>query len=88
MARVLAAILGLLFTLNGFVGVPVSRIESGRDSSAIVWIAEKQSEPLCVRRPKTSRGPRARFALRSRLTSFLRIHNLFQRPPPFSPVCL
>ena len=82
MTRALTAILALLFTFGGSVGAPVSRIERGRDSAAIVWIDGEQAEALVVVRPPAPHRETPPVHLASRLRSHTPVHDLFQRPPP------
>jgi hypothetical protein len=81
MARFLAPIFALLLAISGAVSVPVPRIATGRDSSAIVWIAE-QNEQVPAPRPKQTRRAAVNVPVRSRVFSRTPIHDLFQRPPP------
>jgi hypothetical protein len=82
MRRLLTAIFAVLLTLSGATAVPVSRIDAGRDSSAIVWLANEQHESAAAApaRPIRNAAPRSHFT--ARLLVHRPLHSLFQRPPP------
>ena len=84
--RVLTAAFALLLAFFGSVAAPVSRIGAGRDSSAIVWIAERDAE--LVRTRAHVRAPRSQAPVRveyhSRIVNRPPLFDLFQRPPPIN----
>jgi hypothetical protein len=84
MARVLTAILAALFAFGSSVAVPVTRIERGRDSAAIVWIDREQAESrAAVERPGATRhAAPPPLAPVWCAVSHDPLHDLFQRPPP------
>ena len=82
MVRILTAALALCFTFGGSVAVPVSRIDAGRDSCAIVWIAAEECETRVVVPPPACRNPAAPAQYTTRLIRRAPLHTLFQRPPP------
>jgi len=82
--RLLTAVFALLLAFFGSVAAPVSRIDAGRDSSAIVWIADRDAEETPAqpdaRPPRTQ--PPASVEYRSRNVNRPPVFELFQRPPP------
>jgi hypothetical protein len=80
--RVLTAILALVLTFGGSFAAPVSRIETGRDSCAIVWIAAEEFESCAVAAPPARRTPAPLVSYTTRLVQRPALHHLFQRPPP------
>ena len=85
MLRVVTAVFGLLLVLNGGVTVPASRVETGRDSSAIVWIDRRGAEEAqSFQRSSSIRPVRSGILVeyRSRVVSHRPAFDLFQRPPP------
>ena len=84
--RLLTATFALLLAWFGAVAAPVSRLDAGRDSSAIVWIAEREAEPVSMAVRVCAAHPSAveRVAYRSRSVAHIAAFDLFQRPPPIA----
>jgi hypothetical protein len=84
MLRVLTAVFGVLLVLSGGVTVPVSRVQAGRDSSAIVWMEPRGAEEAKTseRSPVAPQRTSGRIEYRSRTVSHRPDFDLFQRPPP------
>jgi hypothetical protein len=81
--RLLTAVFALLLACFGSVATPVSRIDAGRDSSAIVWIAEREAEQKAQARERPpAPGQVAAVEYRSRVVGRPPVFPLFQRPPP------
>jgi DNA-directed RNA polymerase subunit K/omega len=85
MSQALTLVFALLLALSSSIAAPVSRIDQGRDSSSIVWVARKRAEQISIReaprvaaRPSTYRG----VAYCSRFADATPPFDLFQRPPP------
>jgi hypothetical protein len=85
MLRVVTAVFGLLLVLSGGVTVPASRVETARDSSAIVWIDRRGAEEAQKCEHSSSIRPVRCGVIveyRSRVISHRPAFDLFQRPPP------
>jgi hypothetical protein len=86
MPRLLTAFLAVLLTAGGISANPPTRIRTGRDSSCIIWVFQRDGEQVRIttafRRPARSvlqSVPQYRAPACAGDPAF----TLFQRPPPF-----